>query len=69
MEDAERQCQTLDYRPGQEAIKFELHRVSLHLLRLESIDDPHGDIADEEECDDLTAWLGTVVLWKVDTPT
>lgn len=69
MKDAEWQSDTLHYCPRQEAVEFELYWVRLNFLSFERVDDPHGDVANEEEGDHLPAWLGPVVFWQVDAAT
>jgi len=34
----------------------DLNRAVLDLLDLEGVDDPHGQVADEQISDDLPAW-------------
>lgn len=68
VEDAERQGDPLDDGPGEEPVEVELHRVRHHFLRLERVDDPHGQVADQQEGDHLSARLAAVVLRQVDPP-
>ena len=68
VEDAERYADPLHEGPGQEAVEVDLHGIGRDLLRLERVDDPHGDVADEEEGDDLPAGLAAVVLRQMDPP-
>lgn len=42
------------------------HRVSQDFLCLESVDEPHGDVADEEEGDGLAGGLAAFLFWQVD---
>jgi len=69
VEDAERQRHPLHHRPGQEAIEIQLNRVGDHFLSLEGVDDPHGDIADEQEGDNLSARLAAVMFRQVHAAT
>lgn len=66
VENAQGQGDTLHDGPRQESVELELHRIRLHLLCLERVDDPHGHVADEEEGDHLPARLGAVVFRQVD---
>ena len=43
--------------PGLGPIELHLQRVVLGLLRLESVDDPHGEVAEQQEGDVLPPWL------------
>lgn len=62
VEDAERQRKPLHDRPRHKTVEIQLHRVRLHFLCLERVDDPHRHIANEQERHHLTARLRTVVL-------
>lgn len=42
------------------------HRIGKDLLRLECVDGEHGQIADEQEGDNLSTGLAAIVLWQVD---
>lgn len=69
VKDAERQSNSLDDGPGQKAVKFQLDRIRLDFLCLKRIDDPHCDIADQQEGDHLSSGFGAIVFRKVDTAT
>lgn len=66
VEDAEREGDPLHDGPREEPVEIELDRVRHHFLRLERVDHPHGQVADEQEGDHLPAWLATIVLGQVD---
>lgn len=57
VENAQRQRDSLNDSPGQEPVELQLNRVCLDLLCLESIDNPHRDIADEQKGDHLSSGL------------
>lgn len=40
-----------------------------NFLRFESVDRNHCNVADQQECDDLTTWLGAVVFGQVHSST
>lgn len=44
-----------------------LHRIRHDLLSLESVNDPHCDVCDEQECDNLATRLAPIVLRKVNS--
>lgn len=69
VEDAERQSDPLHDGPGEEPVEIELHRVRHHFLRLERVDDPHGQVADQQEGDYLSARLAAIVLRQVNPST
>ena len=48
-EDAEGQRDALDERPGEVAEELRLDGAVLHLVHLEGVDDPHGQVADQQE--------------------
>ena len=66
VEDAEWERDPLHDGPREEPVEIELDRVRHHFLRLERVDHPHGQVADEQERDHLPAGLATVVLRQVD---
>lgn len=66
VKDAERKRDPLHDGPREEAVEVELDRVRHHFLRLERVDHPHGQVADEQEGDHLPAGLAAVVLRQVD---
>lgn len=66
VEDAEGERDSLHDGPREEPVEIELDRVRHHFLRLERVDHPHGQVADEQERDHLPAGLATVVLRQVD---
>ena len=51
--DAERQGDALDQRPRKVAEELRLDRAVLHLVHFEGVDDPHGQVADQQECHHL----------------
>ena len=48
-EDAEGEGGALDERPGEVAEELRLDGAVLHLVHLEGVDDPHGQVADQQE--------------------
>lgn len=48
---------------------FDTYRVGKDFLCLESVDQPHSDIADEEESDGLTGRLAAFLFRQVDATT
>lgn len=54
-EDAQGQGHSLDDRPRVEAEEVQLHGTVFNFLHLKGVDDPHGQVADEEEGDHLAA--------------
>lgn len=65
MKYAKWECDSLYDRPGYEAVEVELHWVGLDLLRFKRVNNPHGHVADKQECYDLASWFGAVVFWKM----
>lgn len=45
------------------------YRVSKYFLSLESVDEPHGNVADKKEGDGLTGGLTTLLFRKVNSTT
>ena len=62
--DAEREGDALDQRPRKVAEELRLDRAVLHLVHLEGVDDPHGQVADQEECHHLNGGAGDQVFKK-----
>jgi len=44
-----------------------LHGISADFLHFKGVDDPHRDVANQQEGDHLAARLCPFVLWQVDT--
>lgn len=44
-----------------------LNRVCNNFLGLKGVDNPHGDITDEQESNNLSAWLAAVMFGEVYT--
>lgn len=44
-----------------------MNRVCNNFLGLKGVDDPHGDITDEQESNNLSAWLAAVMFGEVYT--
>jgi len=65
-EDAKWKRELLDDNPGLVAEKLDLHGRLLDLLHLKGVDDPDGEIADQEEGYDLSARLAPVLVRAVD---
>jgi len=63
---AEWQSDALNDRPGIKPKKAQLHWRVLHFLDFKGVDDPHGEVADEQESDDLSTGFGGVVAAGVD---
>lgn len=68
VEDAQWQSDPLYDGPSQESVEIELHRVGDDFLGLEGVDHPHSHIADQQESDNLSAGLATIVLGQVNPP-
>jgi len=66
--DAERQGDALNDRPGVKSEESQLYGWVLDFLNFEGVDDPHGEVANEEECDNLSTRLWVVVVGGVDPP-
>ena len=62
VEDAQGQCHALHDGPGQEAVEIELHRIGLHFLHLERVDEPQSEVGDEQEGDGLSARFALVLF-------
>lgn len=43
------------------------YRIGEDFLRFECVDSKHGQIANEQKRDYLTAWLATIMFWQMDT--
>ena len=62
VENAEGQRDALHDGPRQESVKIHLDGIGFHFLHFEGVDEPEGEVADEEKGDRLPAGLGTVLL-------
>jgi len=68
VEDAQRQGDPLYNSPSEEPVEIKLHRISNNFLGLESVDHPHGHVADQQESDHLSAGLAAIVFRQVNSP-
>ncbi len=69
VKDAQGQCHALHDGPGQETVEVELHRIGLHFLHLERLDEPQREVGDEQECDRLSARFAIVLFRRAHPPT
>jgi len=69
VKDAQRQCHALHDGPRQETVEVELHRIGLHFLHLERVDEPQREIGDEQEGDRLSARFAIVLFRRAHPPT
>lgn len=65
VEDAERQGEALHQGPGDESVEVKLNRVGEDFLGFKGVDEPHGDVADEQEGDGLARRLGALLFGQV----
>lgn len=42
------------------------YRVEGNFLCFECIDGKHCNVGNQQECNDLTSWLGTIMFWEMD---
>lgn len=68
VEDTQRQSDPLYEDPGEESIKVKLHRISVDLLSLKSIDYPHGHVADQQERNNLSTRLAAIMFRQMNPP-
>lgn len=68
VEDAQRQGDPLHNGPSEEPVEIKLHRIGDNLLGLESVDHPHGHVANQQESDYLSAGLAAIVFRQVNSP-
>lgn len=62
VEDAKWQSEALNQGPGHVAIKVQLHGIGQYFLCLEGVNEPHGNVADEQESDGLARRLAAFLL-------
>lgn len=58
VQDEEREGDTRYNAPRQHPIKPELKLLRNAGVCHEGVEDPQGDVGEQEECDDLATWLG-----------
>lgn len=68
MKDAQGESESLHDCPSKESIELQLNRIVFHLLHLERIDDPHGNVTNQQERNHLPAWFGAIVFRQVNPP-
>lgn len=69
MENAERQREALDNCPSQKTVEVLLDGISLDFLSLKRVDNPHGDVANQQKSDHLTAGFSAIVFGKMNSAT